>query len=287
MPLVADLVEMTYDMLVGSSRPTMNKLAAAIGPTDTSVPFMYPVTMNLGDTFEIEDELFLTWNTDSQVMKSTDTERGFSGTDVNSHAQGSLVRIRPRFPRSLINVNLRQEASTLPTSIYRVMTDTVTTVANSLLLDLPAQWSDAIGIIEVSMDSINGAAAPIASFERGGMHTTGVGLSLSTFYDPRTIYVTGAFPFDTSNWSLTKDLDDVGITDTQMDMVAYGAAIRMLAPAEEVARSGRDAQGESRLASDVPPFYAFDTARRLQVMRDLRRKEEVQRLQSRYPVKMV
>lgn len=286
MPLVADLVEMTYDMLVGSTRPTMNKLGANISPTDTTIPFSYSVTMQLGDTFEIDDELFLTWNTDTQTKASTDTERGFSGTDANTHLAGALVRIRPRFPRSLINTYLRQETATLPTSIYRVMTGTVTTAPNSLLLDLPREWVDAIGIIDVSMDSVNGPACPVNSFERGGMHTTGVGLSLASYYDPRTIYVTGAFPFDTSNWSLTKDLDDVGITDTQMDMIAYGAAIRMLAPAEEVARSGRDAQGESRLASDVPPFYAFDTARRLTVMRDLRRKEEVQRLQSRYPVKM-
>src|SRR3954463_138715 len=127
MPLVRDLVELTRTKLYGASRPAMSKLSGAIDATQTNVSFLYPLPLQQGDTFEIEGEWFAVWSSDATSQVASPVERGWGGSEPNSHPDGAIVLARPRFPRALIMQACKEEVDTLPNDFFMVQSTTVTT----------------------------------------------------------------------------------------------------------------------------------------------------------------
>jgi hypothetical protein len=100
-----------------------------------------------------------------------------------------------------------------------------------------------------------------------------------------TYQVTFARPFDLSSFALTVDLvDDVGMSDSLLDAIAYGVAARLLVPLE-VDRLLMDAQGLPRLAEETAQQAAMQIGVGYLQFRNQRLADESYRLIREHPLR--
>lgn len=81
----------------------------------------------------------------------------------------------------------------------------------------------------------------------------------------------------------TQTLVSLGLPDSVADIIALGAAARLVLP-REVKRNFTEAQGEPRRAEEVAVGAQVASARALMNLRAQRLSEEVSRLSSQYPL---
>ncbi len=85
--------------------------------------------------------------------------------------------------------------------------------------------------------------------------------------------------FQTATLGGSVDVGTLGLVRSMCDIAAIGAAVRLLFPVE-VDRSDSTALTRSRVAADVPPGAASQTAQAMLAWRDRRISEEILRLVS-------
>lgn len=94
-----DMIEEARDLLYTGQTQEMNRVKGAIGATDTSINFHYPVgTMALkGARISIDLEIIRVWETSG--AQATVVERGVGGSIAAAHADLSMVEVQSKFPK--------------------------------------------------------------------------------------------------------------------------------------------------------------------------------------------
>jgi hypothetical protein len=292
MPTLRDLVHETKRHLLSSDRPVMNKLATAIGTTDTTITFTHDTTqIQAGAYLEIDLEVMYVWES-RPASKAVTVERAQLGSVAAPHTAGTLATLNPRFPDFVVVKALNDDLADLSSpmnGLFAVRTVELTATANSAGYDL----TGATGIQEVLAVSTRHPGQPrtwmpVTNFALDVNAETddfasGVALTLHEGVHPgqplRVVYKAAFAPLV----NLTDDVTAVaGLPTSMHDLPPMGAAMRLVAP-REIRRNFIDSQGDSRRSAEVPPGAIGASARELARIRRDRILSEAARLARQYP----
>lgn len=288
---VADLVEETLDHLSTSATNRLNFLGATLDTDDTTLTFTDPVAFAVGNLLGISGTEVVYVRSVNKSDQTAIVRRAVRGTEAQVHAANAIVDVGARFMRSSIRRALRAEIASWRSSVFRVRSASVPMGAGAKAVDVPGLVGDYYHLLKVEADrawSSSGSwpeldatvmdPAPASAFASG----RALVLSLPA-PDATTVFVTWSAPFDVSVFTDTTLVEaTVGLSFSMCDIPALGAAWRLLT-AREAARSATEAQGEPRLAEEVPPGSASSAGMVFKKLRDGRLGEEALRLRERYP----
>ena len=273
------------------SRDQMNKLAAPVTASDTTLSFTYGLKgLTEGSYVAFGLEIVYVWSVDGPA-KTAVVERGQLGSTAAAAAAGALVWVNPLFSDFSIFTALNEElrAYSAPTiGLYRIRTvDLVYSPVRSGY-DL-AGVTDLIDIVNVeAVGYLLGDRTRLGSWrllrnQSTGDFTSGHALILySGGYPGRPMRVTYKAPLSPLA-TLTDDVAAVtGLHTEAHDIPPLGAAARLLAP-REARRSETDTQPESRAAAEVPPGASRSAAAGFLSLRQVRLGEESSRLRAFHP----
>jgi len=290
MATVADLVQDTRRRMSGMHRSEFNQLQSNITDTQTQFNVIYAIGgIGAGSYIAIGDELIYVLGAVGSTKQLT-VLRGQLGTSQTTHNANDQIEVNPRFPPFEIRATLTREIDSWPSSLYRTASATLTMGADDRTVDMTG-LTPFRRVLEVLHQPRTGAdywiTMPSWRVQRN-MDTTdyasGAALFLPNFVgvsSGRSLRVTVAQAFDTSDMSDAVDTDDIGLTAEMLDIPTYGAAWRMLST-REIKRTFTEAQGEPRFAEEVPPGHMSQTALSLKTIRDQRIAEEARRLYEAY-----
>lgn len=308
MTTVADLIQDTKRLLQGSYKAQLNQLSGVVLATDTTWTFKWTLQgIGNGNYLAVDDEVVLVWQNDPAGSTAT-VQRGMLGTTPADHADQSIVEASPRFPQPFIRRALQREIVSWPQSVYGVGAVTLTTGANVLSTDAIGIPSNFTGILQILkkpdllaanvvvdgqlLDPFRSSWAELGyRIERNQNRAdfaSGTAIFLEKMrFQGMTIRVVYSMPFDTTDMNDGVSVeDDIGLSDSMLDIPAYGVAWRLLT-SSEVNRSSTFAQGEARAAQDVPLGGTIRDAGGFKQMRDSRLTEEAMRLLNSYPWRKV
>lgn len=220
--------------------------------------------------------------------------RGQYGTTGASHAAASTVWVNPKYSRFQVLRAINEELRSLSAAgLYRVTALDLTATATRSGYDMTGVTpDDVLDIVEVLADQPGPAThwQPISSYRliRDASTTdfaSGLGIVLNEpGYPGHTVRVTYKRRFSSVAIAdaATALETSAGIDPEAHDIVAIGAAIRLLA-SREVRRSQLNAQPDTRRGEEVPPGASLQSARGLIALWERRIAEEKTRLARRYP----
>ena len=292
--LVSQLIEDTRRHLYGTSRLSLNRLAAGnINDTVTTITIEFDVKdIVRGALISIDDELM--WVIDSNPAAKTATViRGYLGTTAAAHNLGSIIEVNPRFPRPYIKRALQQEIDSWGTKLFKVVTANIPFTNSTRIYDLVG-LTNFIYIFDARMSSYVGRTTranpyrwtvlrdmDVAEFPSGSAIEL-----LGDYPNSGTLRVKAAIEFDVSTWTDNTDVESLGLASSMTDIPPIGAAWRLMS-AKEVGRTNLTAQPEPRKAEEVPAGHIASVAAQLKKLRDDRIDEERWTLMQRYPLKGV
>lgn len=288
---VSDLVEETRRHLGGRSGE-LNRLASNVTVGHTSLTFEFDLGGIVeGSMIAVNDEVFYVWSV-NQSTRTIIVQRAMMGSTVATHSTGDIVEVAPRFSRFAIKRALQQEIRSWSPRLFTVTAVDVAFLANRRTADLAGVTSiqfpidcrlqpDTGNIAEnwkrIRVDVI--PSLPTSEF------ASGYALQLATaFTSAQTVRFVYAKPItaDTFNdW--TQPVTDLGLLASMLDIPPVGAAWRLLSMREAV-RTDTRAQGEPRMAEEVPPGHAASAASGFKRLRDIRIQEEIEALRTLYPI---
>lgn len=264
-----------------------NRLAAAADADDTAFTFDFDLNGIVpGTTLSIGDELLYVWEA-STSAKSATLQRAWDGSDAEAHVDASIVEVSPRFPKFTVRAALLEEIRSWGDAIYRTDTFSLSVTGNTLAYDLPIDPFHQITDVRRSTTATDGRWPRVNHYEVDRHADTsdfpsGVALYIrETLTTPLTLQITYTAPLDLDYFDDAADMeDDVGLAASMLDIAPLGAAWRLLAP-REAKRTFTEAQGEPRLAEEVPSGATIRTAAGYKQLRDQRLIEESNRLVSK------
>jgi hypothetical protein len=269
-----------------------------VNPIITFTTPTLPRSVQPGVTLGLEFELVRVVSVDEANVAAT-VLRGFLDSDPIGHADGCQIDIAPRFSMLDIVDAMHSEIASWGSQLYSVHSRTFQVATTSEMLELPAPWASALGVVacyqsELSTFSSGERVWPQLPIRliRGeldffdGAPVSGI---LIRFLEPiRTgqVHVVVALPFDISNMTPASDLTtDHAIPDSMFDILEIGTQLRLIMNSDN-ARSSRHPQDEARRAEESP-LGTMVSVEQLQIARYERRKaQEVRLLRRRYPVRI-
>lgn len=276
-------------------RNEQTTLSGAIDAAQTTLVFTdWQKSIQPGVTLGIDTELVRVI-TANQTTLAVTVIRGYLDSDAAAHANLALVDIAPRF--SLLDVvdAMQSEIAGWGQQLYYVTDQTLTVATSANTLELPAAWTDMLGVISVlQSDGASNTAWPSipAKLIRGtptgfnGASTSGVLLRFTEAIRTGSLHLVVALAFDpTILADPTKDLiTDAHLTPGLVDVLELGAQRRVVAQDSDN-RGSRAAQDEPRRSEETPvgaanPVNAFQYS-----IYTKRRAEEAARLHRRYPIR--
>jgi hypothetical protein len=294
MTTLFDLVAETKRHLLSFQREPMNKLAAAVTPTATTLTVTYDGSaIREGAYLQIGLELVYVWSFEA-ANKTATVERAQLGSTAAAHAADAVVTVNPKFPDFAIVAALNDDLLDLSSPInglYAVRETTLTATASSWGYDLSGV-TEILEIVDIRTQNTGRARdwTPVTNYELvRAVSTTdfpsGFALFLHEGVQPgRPIRVQYKAPF-IPLVSLTDDVEAVsGLSGSAHDIPPMGAAVRMTAP-REIKRNFTEAQGDPRRAEEVPPGAVAGSMRSVAALRQGRIVAEAARLAQRYPEK--
>lgn len=294
---VGNVIERVRRQLASSLRYEVNVLGAALNATETVVQLTYALSAGLrtGAVLSVGREDMRVVSVDANAKTAT-VIRGWQDSDGGAHDNGTEVWVNPRFTRFDIAEALVDEIRSWGRELYRVADDTLTVADSAETLELPVEWADAWGVIDVKRNwtAEDTSAWPRigAKLLRGtasgfdGATTSGLLLRFTDLVLAGKVHVTVALPFDLTALDDDTDLvDDVGLRESMLDVLALGMKHRLVGDAEH-SRHSRMTQDEPRRAEEVPPGAALQDAAQTFAVYLRRRGEEANRLRSLYPLRM-
>lgn len=284
---VGALIEQTRRHLFGAHKPQLNKLAALASDTATSLTLTYNLNGAVaGSTLCIGDEILYVWEA-TPSTKQLIVERGWLGTTAATHDADAVVEVNPRFANPVVRQALQDELRSWPPELFRVVTQDIAVASNTRLVDI-STFGSVIQVLRVTRPptSVETAWRRVPyRFERttSGDYPYGVVVLTNPTDVAMTLTVAAAVPFDVDTFSDAVDLaTQVGLAESMMDIAPLGAAARLLA-VKEIQRVDTSAQGDPRIATEVPNGAITATSRQLRALRDKRFAEEALRLRNAYP----
>lgn len=287
MTTVADWIATTRRYVYGNNTGIVNRLPAtlAAGATQFILEFTLSARTTPGSVLAVDDESMLVLDVD-QPSRTVTVQRGyFNSLDV-SHDAGTLVEINPRFSKPQIRQELQNELRSWGDGIFATDVFDTTVASGNPVVDLTgiqdfyfplrvyrSPRSGRFNWVSVSFDGQRDL--PISAFGAGSALV--LNDTPTQAYQLRVVY---ARKFDLSVFDDTADVnDDLLLSDSLLDIPPYGAAWRLLST-REVKRTDTGAQGEPRLAQEVPAGEISTAAARLKLIRDQRLEDEATQLRS-------
>lgn len=290
MASTTDVVVAVERLLVHHGKEVHNVLASTIDSDDTTLTLTYDGTGIAKDTvLGCEYELMRVWE---RSDLSVTVERAEQGTTAAAHTAGARLVADPQFPRAHILAALNDELADLSSplsGLFQVKTVDVTYDQGVYGYNLAADYIDRYEASWEPVSSTKGRRflAPNAWEVKTGLDTADFASGVAVFlpagisdgYAVRVRYM-AAFSAITS---ATADVAATsGLPSTALDVLEYGAAIRLLAPLEP-ARNYTRSQGDSRRAEEVPPGAQGRSVAWLAQIRQERLNAEAARLRQLYP----
>lgn len=291
---LADLIADVRHYLQANHRETRNKLSGAHDSSTTTFTFTYDIgRIQPGAKVTVGLEECHVWSSNT-ANKTAIVERGDFGSSAASHADGAIVLVNPAASDfdilRAINAELN-DLSSPSNGLFQIGAMEVT--YNSAIRGYDLQGvTDIDDILEVTFDTAGSEKSwPVIPRRKWRLSrdmdtddfSSGIALILSEGAESgRTIRVKYKAPFGT----LAALNDDVaattGLAVTAHDILAVGAAIRML-PGREAERSRSDIQGDSRRPDEVGVGSQLPVIRELLALRQDRIAAEAARLRAHYP----
>lgn len=282
---VSSLIADVYTHLEPSSFGYLNRLTEDVDDDDTSIVFDFgnQAAVRPGAYLCVDIEVLYVWDYDDAAKTAT-VQRAMLGSVAAAHAAGALVQIQPRVSSFDVLKQLRYDVQSWPPSLYRTTTIEVSVGAASRGYELDAV--DAYRVLSVTYTP-TGGTAPLAvsgwrvDFDADvDIYPSGKAIIFPAAFGPATVDVTYAAPFITDEWALDTLLADLGLTPSMYEIPVLGAAARLI---REAPRTDTRAQGQSRLAEEVPPMHRANASKDLMRRRDDRIHQEIARLREKYP----
>jgi hypothetical protein len=284
---VENLVNRVYTHLEPSSFGYLNRLASDI--TDITSETLVverdnqAAAIKAGAYICVDIEVMYVWDYDP-TTKTVTVQRGMLGSVATTHDTGALIQVQPRVSKYDVLVQLRDDIRSWPPSLFVPTTAELTEGTTSRGYDL-AGIGEVIRPLRVRVTDPSATSPHDASGWRyvanadPSDYPSGKAL---VFDNPATsaVQFVYAAPFDTLVFDLDTPLAQVGLTEHQYEIPVLGAAARLV---REAPRTDTRAQGQSRLAEEVPPMHLTNTSKSLMKMRDDRIHQEIARLRETYP----
>ncbi len=290
MSTVAQLINRTQRQLLSGIVESRNKLAVAINSSVTTVTSTYSLdSLRVGQTFEIDSELFYIWAADAAAQSLT-VERGWNGTTAVAHTINSIITVNPRFPRNQIfeafNDDLHDLAAPL-NGLYRVKNLDISYNGHDAMINLNGA-SNVIDLLDVRLRYVSTDYPLIrkVSLVRN-MPTSDFSSGLALKFSENTLAGSLRITYKTGFNPMVLEADDVqtitGFPLSAEDVLILGAQIRLMTP-REIKRNFTESQGDTRRADEVPPGAVTGSIANLQRLRRERIAAEATKLDSQYPV---
>lgn len=301
--LVGELVDQVFGQyLEGTFASAYNVLTAPVAVTDaptTTISLQFQTSgPGVGGLIAIDDELMMAVSVSTaSSAKEVVVVRGVRGTSVANHAQGALVESNPRFWRSLVRATAYSELQSWPRALYRYEVVRTALGPGQIALHVVPQSQLAVrrvlkveraghlpndnrmfgqsyrtafnqqinGDCWVYLDGAIPQSQPFTTNPAGG--GLGVVVHLATDWD-----LAGA-----SNWSDQTDLAEVGLSDSQADVLVLGTCWRLIV-GREIRRLQFEAQGQNVTAAQEPAGQNAALGMRLKALRDMRIEDEIAKL---------
>lgn len=303
MPTAQNLIDRTKGFLYTNFQEETNRISSAINASVTTIPFTYSMGgITAGCVVCIDLEEIQVFAVDSTGKNITDCIRGANSSTPASHLINAPVTVRPKFSSFRVFQAINEEIFDLSSpqvGLFAVKTEDLTFNPTRYGYDLPDVISDIQDVIDVRyrltgpqrtwplitkyalLRDMNGFASEFDDFESG----FGLVVYEGGFPGfPIRIRYRATFP---SLVNLTDDV--VGVTQmpyTAVDIPPIGAAIRLMA-GRDVKRSFIESQGEPRRAEEVPVGSGAQSVRGLLMLRQQRILDEVARMATAYPRRII
>ena len=284
---VEDLINEVYTHLEPSSFGYLNRLATAIvDTTETEFVFEYDnrAAIKPGAYLCCGVEVVYVWAFD-ETTKTATVQRAMLGSVASTHSTGALVQIQPRVSRFDVLKQLRHDIRSWPPALFVADSVVIDGSVAARAYDLPA--TDMQRILEVRWtSSLSGSVTRnyrgwhIDTNADTDVFPSGTSITFDTAPGTGIFQVVYARPFDTSSFNLYTQLSTIGLTESVREIPVLGAAARLV---REAPRTDTRAQGQSRLAEEVPPMHLTNTAKDLMRRRDDRIHQEIARLRESWP----
>ena len=289
MSTVAQLINRTQRQLLSGIVEQRNKLSSTITAAGTSVTVDYALdSLRVGQTFEIEAELFYIWAADTTTRTLT-VERGWNGTTAAAHTAGAILTINPRFPRNQIFEAFNDELQDLSSplnGLFQVKTFDIAYNGNDVMLNIPAVKS-IIDLISVSLRHIATDYPLIRKVKLvRDLPTDDFSSTYAIKFEENTMSGRLRVVYKTEFTPLTLESEsfetNAGLPLSCEDIIVLGTQIRMIAP-RETKRSFSESQGDTRRPEEIPVGGVSGTLTNLRALKRDRIQAEAAKLTRQYP----
>lgn len=281
---VADLVDEVYTHLEPSSVGYLNRLTNAVDENDVTFVFDFATAAAIKPNAYlcVDIEVVYVWDYDAATRTAT-VQRGMTGSIAAAHEVGALVQIQPRVSRFDVVKQLRHDIRSWPPALFVAQTLELTQSSNVRGYNFDAD--NVYRILDVRSTDVGDSPRPVKGwrYEPDADTTDYPSGKAIIFLDGapnRAIQVVYAAPFDLSSFAPSTTLDTIGLDPTMYEIPVLGAAARLV---REAPRTDTRAQGQSRLAEEVPPMHAMNASKDLMRLRDNRIHQEIARLRESWP----
>lgn len=295
---VGQVMERIRRELNATLRYEISVLAANVSDTATVLTLAYdlPPSLQEGAIVAIGTEVCRVMAINA-ASKEVTVLRGFFDSTPADHDTDDEVQINPRFLSTSVFEAMHDELASWPQGLYRLLTFQGSNLSSADTIELPAAWSNIYGLVDVRGRAV-AAGTTTSSFRRidgrivrADPSEWSEGPTSGIYFRPieslcdGTLLFTAAAPFDLASFETTDDLvDDCGMQASMLDVLTIGVKIRLM-PDQEIGRSERRGQDDSRRAEEVPPEAAIVPVRTLMPTYIRRRAEEIAKLTALYPIR--
>ena len=283
---IGNLIDELAAYLSAGTLGQLNELDGAVTDDATTIKFKHRTNMPApGSWLGVGLEVMYVWDTQPGASTAT-VRRGMGGSNALEHSSGTIVELHPRFSRFQLMRTLQQEIAGWPPSLYALHAVTLNVSSSTNVFDF-ADIEDSSRILEAAFWPTSGAPRDlpftrIMRHQDEGNLESGVGIVLSQSVGPGTVRVVFSTGFDLGDWTEVTTASSIGLTESMLDIPVIGGAARLML-AREAPRSDTYAQGQARLAEEVPPGSILQNARELERMTDKRLAREARRLRELFP----
>lgn len=283
------VINRTLRQLLSGTVEQKNKLSAAVSATDLSIPVLYDLDgLRPGAVFEIDSELFYVWESNSG-SKTLTVERGWNGTVATTHANGAIITVNPRFPRSQILEALNDEIQDLSSpmhGLFQIKFFDLDYNGSDMYINLPPV-SNIIDLVSVHVRYLADEYIQIRKVKLvRDMPTDDFSSGYAIKFEQparqgrlRIVYKAPFTPLTNETQNL---FNFAGLPQSCEDIINLGTQIRMMAP-RELKRNFTESQGDTRRADEVPAGAIAGSITNLIRMRRDRIQAEAARLARQYP----
>jgi hypothetical protein len=297
---VGSVFSRIYDLLLGTTREEIAQLTLALDNEIASVQLSFATVVTPGTILSIDDELIYVWGvTPSSNGVTCNVQRGYRDTTPTTHDALALVLINPYFSAHEVRECMRDEIRSWPPQVFQVKTVEIQAenfVEGYDLGDIdpwlhPLKCQISPNTLTPGLDDLAWDTVPFLVDQSANLTDFPSGNSLTItapggiYQAPQTIHFKYAAPFDVDTiFTDTTDLVAVvGIDESDIDIVIYGASWRLV-QGFEVRRNLFNPMQTSGDYQGVPPGSILREADYYKQERDSRLGDAQRRLRGQYPV---